>query len=217
MKPFDTSAFLDDDEVVAEYLTAALEDSNPDVFLAAVGQVAKSRGMSAVAESTGLGRAPAKGTRGFAARVVFWLSEPALVVHGVFTDSFDKASPQSALELTVVRSPTCEATREQIANRARQPCHPAMPSQPAGKSSVGPFPPGCLLDLPRCRTGGDRTTVNSSASWRSRYCRRWIGWRSSRTSSTTALRPLATRSLDGLRQGLASTRAGEYTPGPEWT
>lgn len=56
LKPFDTSAFLDDDEVVAEYLTAALEDSNPDVFLGAVGQVAKARGMSAVAESTGLGR-----------------------------------------------------------------------------------------------------------------------------------------------------------------
>ena len=56
MKPFDTSAFLDDDEVVAEYLTAALEDANPDVFLVAVGQVAKARGMSAVAENTGLGR-----------------------------------------------------------------------------------------------------------------------------------------------------------------
>jgi probable addiction module antidote protein len=56
VKPFDTSAFLDDEEVVAEYLSAALEDANPDVFLAAVGQVAKARGMSAVAESTGLGR-----------------------------------------------------------------------------------------------------------------------------------------------------------------
>ena len=56
LKPFDTSAFLDDDEVVAEYLTAALEDVNPDVFLAAVSQVAKARGMSAIAESTGLGR-----------------------------------------------------------------------------------------------------------------------------------------------------------------
>jgi probable addiction module antidote protein len=42
---FDPSAFLDSDEVVAEYLTAALEDDNPDVFLAAVGHVAKSRGM----------------------------------------------------------------------------------------------------------------------------------------------------------------------------
>ena len=56
LKPFDTSAFLDDDEVVAEYLTAALEDPNPNVFLTAVGQVAKARGMSAMAESTGLGR-----------------------------------------------------------------------------------------------------------------------------------------------------------------
>jgi probable addiction module antidote protein len=52
----DPSAFLDSDEVVAEYLTAALEDDNPDVFLAAVGNVAKARGMSAVAERTGLGR-----------------------------------------------------------------------------------------------------------------------------------------------------------------
>ena len=53
---FDPSAFLDDDEVVAEYLTAALEDPNPDVFLAAVGHVAKARGMSVIAERAGLGR-----------------------------------------------------------------------------------------------------------------------------------------------------------------
>jgi probable addiction module antidote protein len=53
---FDPSAFLDDDEVVAEYLTAALEDPNPDVFLAAVGHVAKARGMSTIAERAGLGR-----------------------------------------------------------------------------------------------------------------------------------------------------------------
>jgi probable addiction module antidote protein len=53
---FDPSAFLDDDEVVAEYLSAALEDDNPDVFLAAVGHVAKARGMSVIAERAGLGR-----------------------------------------------------------------------------------------------------------------------------------------------------------------
>jgi len=56
IKPFDPSEFLDSDEVVAEYLTAALEDPNPDVFLAAVGHVAKARGMGAIAESAGLGR-----------------------------------------------------------------------------------------------------------------------------------------------------------------
>ncbi len=53
---FDPSAFLDNDEVIAEYLSAALEDPNPDVFLAAVGHVAKARGMTSIAESTGLGR-----------------------------------------------------------------------------------------------------------------------------------------------------------------
>ena len=53
---FDASEFLDSDEVVAEYLTAALEDGSPDVFLAAIANVAKAKGMSAIADSAGLGR-----------------------------------------------------------------------------------------------------------------------------------------------------------------
>ena len=56
IRTFDASEYLDNEEVIAEYLTAALEDGNPDVFLAAVGNVAKARGMTAIAESTGLGR-----------------------------------------------------------------------------------------------------------------------------------------------------------------
>ena len=38
--PFDASEYLDDEEVIAEYLTAALEDPNPEVFLIAVANVA---------------------------------------------------------------------------------------------------------------------------------------------------------------------------------
>jgi probable addiction module antidote protein len=53
---FDPSAFLDSDELVAEYLAAALEEEDPDVFLAAIGHVAKARGMSNIAKSSGLGR-----------------------------------------------------------------------------------------------------------------------------------------------------------------
>ena len=56
LKEFDASAYLDNEEVIAEFLTAALEDGDPEVFLAAIGHVAKARGMSAIAESTGLGR-----------------------------------------------------------------------------------------------------------------------------------------------------------------
>lgn len=53
---FDPSAFLDNEEVIAEYLTAALEDGNPDVFLAAIGNVAKARGMTVIARESELGR-----------------------------------------------------------------------------------------------------------------------------------------------------------------
>ncbi len=53
---FDVSEFLDDDELIAEYLAAAIEDENPDVFIAALGDVAKARGMAEIAKASGLGR-----------------------------------------------------------------------------------------------------------------------------------------------------------------
>ena len=48
--------YLDNDAVIAEYLTAAAEDPNADVFLAALGDVAKARGMARIARQAGLGR-----------------------------------------------------------------------------------------------------------------------------------------------------------------
>lgn len=56
IKPFDAADYPDSDEVIAEYLNAALEDENPDVFLAAIADVAKARGMSRLAKDAGLGR-----------------------------------------------------------------------------------------------------------------------------------------------------------------
>ncbi len=54
--PFDAADYLDNEEVIAEYLNAALEDENPDVFLVAVSDVAKALGMAQLAKDTGLGR-----------------------------------------------------------------------------------------------------------------------------------------------------------------
>jgi len=56
LSKFDAADYLGSEETIAEYLTAALEDENPDVFLAAISDVAKARGMAAIAKSTGLGR-----------------------------------------------------------------------------------------------------------------------------------------------------------------
>ena len=52
--PFDAADYLDNEKVIAEYLNAALEDENPDVFLIAVGDVAKARGMAQLAKDTGV-------------------------------------------------------------------------------------------------------------------------------------------------------------------
>ncbi len=54
--PFDASDYLDSEETIAEYLSAALENPDPDAFLIAVRDVAKARGISTVAANAGLGR-----------------------------------------------------------------------------------------------------------------------------------------------------------------
>ena len=53
---FEASDYLDNEEVIAEYLTLAHEDPDPDAFLVAVRDIAKARGMAAIAEKSGLGR-----------------------------------------------------------------------------------------------------------------------------------------------------------------
>ncbi|MEW6265364.1 MAG: addiction module antidote protein [Thermodesulfobacteriota bacterium] len=54
--PFDAADYLDDEETIAEYITAAMEDPNPDVFLAAVRDVARARGIAQLAKDAGVGR-----------------------------------------------------------------------------------------------------------------------------------------------------------------
>ena len=53
---FDASAYLDNEDVIAEYLSASLEDANPEVFLLAVANVSKARGIARIAADAGLGR-----------------------------------------------------------------------------------------------------------------------------------------------------------------
>jgi probable addiction module antidote protein len=55
-KRFEAADFLKSEVAIEEFLAAAMEDSNPDVFLAALGEVAKVRGISVLAKRSGLGR-----------------------------------------------------------------------------------------------------------------------------------------------------------------
>ncbi len=54
--PFDAADYLNNDEVVAEYISAALADPNPDVLLTALNDVARARGMAVVANHAHVGR-----------------------------------------------------------------------------------------------------------------------------------------------------------------
>ena len=53
---FDAARYLDDDEAIAEYMTAILETNDPDLLLLALSDVARAKGMAQVAKDAGLGR-----------------------------------------------------------------------------------------------------------------------------------------------------------------
>ena len=53
---YDPAKYLDSDEVVAEYITEALSTGEVELISHAIGIAAKARGMSKIAEETGLSR-----------------------------------------------------------------------------------------------------------------------------------------------------------------
>ena len=55
-QPWDITRYLDSDEAIAAYIDAALDDDDPALLAAALGDVARAKGMTQVAAETGLGR-----------------------------------------------------------------------------------------------------------------------------------------------------------------
>ena len=55
-KPWDVAEHLETKEDIAAYLEAALEDGDPGLVTAALGDLARSKGMTQIARETGLGR-----------------------------------------------------------------------------------------------------------------------------------------------------------------
>lgn len=53
---FDAAEFLDSEEAIAAYLSAVLDENDPDLLLAALGDIARARGMAKLAEDSGLNR-----------------------------------------------------------------------------------------------------------------------------------------------------------------
>jgi probable addiction module antidote protein len=53
---FDPAEQLKDEEDVAAYLTIIMEENNPSLLAAALGDIARARGMSEIAKSSGITR-----------------------------------------------------------------------------------------------------------------------------------------------------------------
>lgn len=53
---FDPAKLLKDDEDIAAYLTVVLEENDPALLAAALGDIAKAKGMTDIARATGLSR-----------------------------------------------------------------------------------------------------------------------------------------------------------------
>ena len=55
-KKFEIADYLDNHEMIAEYLNTVLEEGNEAEIVTAIGQVAKAIGMTKIAEETGMSR-----------------------------------------------------------------------------------------------------------------------------------------------------------------
>lgn len=56
LKVFEASDYLNNEDEIAHFLSISLEDPNPDVFLRALQEVAKARGMTQLARDAGMNR-----------------------------------------------------------------------------------------------------------------------------------------------------------------
>ena len=54
--PFDAVDYLDSPEMMAAYLASCMEDDTPGLFMKALSDIARAKGMTEVAKKSGLGR-----------------------------------------------------------------------------------------------------------------------------------------------------------------
>lgn len=53
---FDAAEYLDSEQAIAEYLTVVLEENDAPLLAAALGDIARARGMTDIAKASGLSR-----------------------------------------------------------------------------------------------------------------------------------------------------------------
>lgn len=56
LRPYDVTRYLQSEEDIIGYLNAVLEENDPGLLMAAIGDVARAKGMTQISRETGLSR-----------------------------------------------------------------------------------------------------------------------------------------------------------------
>ena len=56
LRDFDPAEYLESEDAMAEYLTAIIEENNPALLAAALGDIARARGMTEIVRASGITR-----------------------------------------------------------------------------------------------------------------------------------------------------------------
>ncbi len=56
LRDFDVANYLDNNELIAEYISEILQDGDMDELLSAIDEIARAKGMAKIAQETGLSR-----------------------------------------------------------------------------------------------------------------------------------------------------------------
>jgi probable addiction module antidote protein len=107
---FDASEHLDNPEVIAAYISEALESNDPAFIAAAIGDVARAYGMSAIADAAGVSRG------------------------SLYRGLSQEGNPELSTVLNVLRAVGLRLTAKLAAKRGAKP--PAKPSKPAKKHAA---------------------------------------------------------------------------------
>ena len=111
---FDIADYLDSNEMIAEYLNAVLAEGNNADVITAIGHIAKSIGMTKIAQETGLSRPSLYKALSDGAKPQFETIMKVLRAIGgqiqINPDSLRKNAPQQAVEVIGF----CTATRRQL-------------------------------------------------------------------------------------------------------
>lgn len=120
--PFDASRYLDDDESVRLYLAQAFEDGNPAEIQAALGDVAKALGMTALARESGIKREAlyrALSHQGNAEFATIMKVLAAMGLHLTVTPSQEVTKTNSGANSKKASRKTTKATTEPTDNDSR--------------------------------------------------------------------------------------------------